>query len=148
MMNGNDCILYWNDEPIACLTGNSLAEVLTFLNTCKRTRLGALKSIPMANSYQINFEAVMVSDLGMSWEDLSQLVRSMEVGTWEMTGTNDSGFGFLSNLEMVSNSGEIITFTGTIQGIGEIIPLDLDQYVWYQDVDTYVDEGGKYVFVA
>ncbi|MFA5243715.1 MAG: hypothetical protein WC380_00305 [Pedobacter sp.] len=146
MMNGNDCILYWNDEPIACLTSNGLSEAVTFINTAKRTQSGALKSIPLANSYQINFEAVMVSDLGMSWEDLSILMRAQVIGGWEMTGVNDAGTGFLSNLEMVSNSGEIITFTGTIVGFGEIIPADVDQNVWYQDVDVYVDNG-VYVFV-
>jgi len=146
MMNGNDCILYWNDEPIACLTSNGLSEAVTFINTAKRTQSGALKSLPLANSYQINFEAVMVSDLGMSWDDLAILMRTQVIGGWEMTGINDAGTGFLSNLEMVSNSGEIITFTGTIIGFGEIIPLDVNQNVWYQDVDVYVDNG-LYVLV-
>lgn len=148
MMNGNDCILYWNDEPIACLTSNSLSEVLTFLNTAKKTQKGAIKSIPVANSYQINFEAVMVSDQSMSWNDLALLAREQVIGSWELTGVNDSGFGFLSGLEITANSGEIITFTGTIVGFGEIVPLDQDQYVWYQDIDTYVDNAGNYVFVA
>jgi hypothetical protein len=146
MINGNDCILYWNDEPIACLTSNGLSEAVTFINTAKRTQSGALKSLPLANSYQINFEAVMVSDLGMSWDDLAILMRTQVIGGWEMTGINDAGTGFLSNLEMVSNSGEIITFTGTIIGFGEIIPLDVNQNVWYQDVDVYVDNG-LYVLV-
>lgn len=145
-MNGNECILYWNDEPIACLTSNGLSEAVTFINTAKRTQNGALKSIPLANSYQISFEAVMVSDLGMSWDDLAILTRSQVIGGWEMTGTNDAGTGFLSNLEMVSNSGGIITFTGTIVGFGEIIPADFIQHVWYQNVDTYVDNG-LYVLV-
>lgn len=147
MMNGNDCILYWNDEPIACLTSNGLSEAVSFINTAKRTQSGALKSLPVSNSYQINFEAVMVSDLGMSWYDLSMLARNQVIGSWELTGVNDSGFGFLAGLELTANSGGIITFTGVIIGYGEIIPLDQDQYVWYQNIDTYVDNGGKYVFL-
>ena len=147
MMNGNDCVLYWNDEPIACLTSNGLSEAVSFINTAKRTQSGALKVLPVSNSYQITFEAVMVSDLGMTWNDLALLARDQVIGSWELTGVNDSGFGFLSNLEMSANSGGIITFTGAITGFGEIIPLDQDQYVWYQNIDTYVDNAGNYVFV-
>ena len=81
MTNGNDCVLSWNGEVVACLTSNSLSEVLSFLQTSKKTINGAQTSIPVANSYQINFEAVMVSDLGMSWNDLSlRLLRWQKYG--------------------------------------------------------------------
>ena len=146
-MNGNEAILYWNDEPIACLTSNSMSEVLSFLTTCKRTQAGALKFIPVASSYTINFEAVMITDDLMSWDSLSELTRGMEKGTWELTGINDSGFGYLSNLEMVASSDGIITFTGAILGVGEIVPIDQIYNVWFQDVDVYVDNVSKYVLV-
>ena len=147
MINGNDCILLWNGEPIACLTSNSLSENVSFLNTSGRTASGALAVIPVANSYVIDFSAVFVSDLNMSWDDLSLLARSMQLGEWEMTGINDSGFGYLSNLEIIADSGGIITFSGQIIGYGVIVPPDTVYSVWYQDVDTYVDNGGKYVFL-
>ncbi len=146
-MNGNEAILYWNDEPIACLTSNSMSEVLSFLTTCKTTQAGALKFIPVANSYTINFEAVMITDDLMSWDSLSTLTRGMELGSWELSGIQDSGFGHLSNLEMVASSDGIITFTGAILGYGEIVPTDRIFNVWYQDVDTYVNNVMKYVFV-
>lgn len=147
MINGNDCILLWNGEPIACLTSNSLSENVSFLNTSGRTASGALAVIPVANSYVIDFSAVFVSELNMSWTDLSLLARSMQLGEWEMTGINDSGFGYLSNLEIIADSGGIITFSGQIIGYGVIVPPDTVYSVWYQDVDTYVDNGGKYVFL-
>lgn len=147
MINGNDCILLWNGEPIACLTSNSLSENVSFINTSGRTASGALSVIPVANSYVIDFSAVFVSDLNMSWADLSLLARSMQLGEWEMTGINDSGFGYLSNLEIISDSGGIITFSGQIIGYGVIVPPDTVYSVWHQDVDTYVDNGGKYVFL-
>ena len=147
MINGNDCILLWNGEPIACLTSNSLSENVSFLNTSGRTASGALAVIPVANSYVIDFSAVFVSELNMSWADLSLLARSMQLGEWEMTGINDSGFGYLSNLEIIADSGGIITFSGQIIGYGVIVPPDTVYSVWYQDVDTYVDNGGKYVFL-
>lgn len=146
-IEGNDCILKWNGEPIACLTSNSLSENLSFLNTSGRTASGALTVIPVANSYVINFDAVFVSDSDMSWDDLSLLARSMQLGTWEMTGINDSGFGYLSGLDVTADSGGIITFTGQIIGYGVIVPADTVYSVWYQDVDVYVDNGGKYVFL-
>ena len=148
MINGNECVLYWNDEPIACLTSNSLAEVLTFLGTSKKTINGAQTFKPVANSYQINFEAVMVSDMGMSWQELSALAKSMELGEWELTGVEDAGFGWISNLDMTANSGELITFTGTIIGYGVIASAPITYNVWFQDVNTPVDEGGNYVLVA
>ena len=148
MINGNDSILYWDGEPIACLTSNSIAETLSFINTCKRSRLGALSPIPVSNSYSLNFEAVLVTDLAMSWNELSLLMRNQEVGSWAMTGSNDTGFGFLSNLEITATTGEIIKFTGTIVGQGEILPLDFDQNVWYQNNDVYVDVADKYVLLS
>lgn len=146
-MNGNDCILKWNGEIIACLTSNNLSESLQFLNTSGRTAKGALTVIPVANSYVIDFDAVFVSDLSMSWEDLSLATRAMVLGDWEMTGVELMGYGYLSSLNVVSNSGGIITFSGQIIGYGEIVPTDTIYNVWYQAVDTYVDNGGKYVFL-
>jgi len=147
MINGNDCILKWNGEPIACLTSNNLSETLAFINTSARTLKGALSVIPVANSYTISFEAVFVSDLSMSWADLSLATRAMVLGDWEMTGVDLIGYGYLSGLDVISDSGGIITFTGQIIGYGLIVPSNTVYSVWYQDVDTYVDNGGKYVFL-
>lgn len=147
MINGNDCILKWNGEPIACLTSNNLSETLAFINTSGRTAKGALSVIPVANSYVISFEAVFVSDLSMSWADLSLATRAMVLGDWEMTGVDLIGYGYLSGLDVISDSGGIITFTGQIIGYGLIVPSNTVYSVWYQDVDTYVDNGGKYVFL-
>lgn len=113
-MNGNEAILYWNSEPIACLTNNSINENLSFIATCKTSRKGALDFIPQTYSFELNFEAVMSKDSLMSWDTLSNITRSMQIGNWQITGLGQSGVGYLSNLEMTSNSGENITFTGTL----------------------------------
>jgi hypothetical protein len=146
-IDSNDCILKWNGEPIACLTSNNLSENLSFINTSGRTAKGALTVIPVANSYTISFDAVFVSDLSMSWEDLSLATRLMQLGDWEMTGVDLMGFGYLSGLDVIADSGGIITFTGQIIGYGVIVPSDTVYQVWYQDVDVFVDNGGKYVFL-
>ncbi len=146
-MNGNECILVWNGDPIACLTSNNLSENLSFLNTSNRTAAGALSVIPVANSYTISFDAVFIEDLSMSWQDLSLATRAMRLGSWEMTGVNMQGSGYLSSLNIVADSGGIITFTGEIIGYGLIVPSEIVYYVWYQDVDTYFDNNGSYVFV-
>jgi hypothetical protein len=145
MINGNEAILYWNSEPIACLTSNSLSEALSFLGTSDRTPKGALSFIPVANSYAITFEAVMAKDLFMSWDELSLLARNMELGQWDIM--EDAGFGYLSNLEMTANSGENIIFTGTILGNGVITSSPITWNVWAQSPDFNVDEGGRYVLV-
>lgn len=145
-MNGNDAILYWNDEPIACLTSNSLSEILSFLSTSKKTINGAQTFKPVANSYTINFEAVMAVGVSMSWRDLSLLARNMQQGSWDIL--EDAGYGYISNLEIVANSGELITFTGTIIGNGVIVSSPITWNVWAQSPDYNVDEGGRYVIVA
>lgn len=144
-MNGNEAILYWNNEPIACLTSNGISEVLSFLTTSKKTARGAQTFKPVANSYSINFEAVMINGMAMSWQDLSLLCRNMRVGTWEIM--DDAGRGYLSNLELTANTGENIIFTGTIVGIGVIINADTVYHVWAQAPGIYVDNATKYVFV-
>lgn len=146
MINGNDAVLYWNDEPIACLTSNSLSEILSFLATSKKTVNGAQTFKPVANSYTINFEAVMTQDSSMSWRELSLLSRNMRVGTWDIM--EDAGYGYLSNLELVASSGENIIFTGTIIGNGVIVSSPITWNVWAQSPDFNVDEGGRYVIVA
>lgn len=145
-MNGNDAILYWNAEPIACLTSNSLAEALSFITTCKTTRVGALTFIPQANSYTISFEGVFSPTDTMSWDTLSTICRNMQKGNWSISGIEDEGFGYLENLEITASAGENILFSGSILGVGEIL-RGQTQYVWYQNVDTYVNNSGNYVFV-
>lgn len=143
MINGNEAILYWNEEPVACLTSNSLSEVLTFLATSKKTSRGAQSFKPVANSYSINFEAVMSS--GMSWERLVQDARYMRIGMWDLL--EDAGYGYLSNIEITANSGELIIFTGTIIGNGQIQSSPITWNVWAQSPSYNVDEGGRYVLV-
>jgi hypothetical protein len=113
-MNGNEAILFWNSEPIACLTSNSINENLSFLATCKTSRKGSSSFIPQTYSFGLSFEAVMSKDSPMSWERVSELARVMQIGNWSITGLGQSGLGYLSNLEIISNSGENITFTGTL----------------------------------
>jgi len=148
MMNGNEAILYWNDEPISCLTSNSLSEVLSFLATSKKTINGAQTFKPVANSYSINFEAVMAVGVGMSWDEIVILFRNMRQGMWDISGIDDAGYGYLSNLEMTANSGEIITFTGTIIGCGIIRSSPITYNVWAQSPSFNVSEAGRYVLVA
>lgn len=145
-MNGNEAILYWNNQPIACLTSNSISEALSFITTCKTTRIGALSFIPQANSYTISFEGVFTPTDTMSWDTLATICRNMQKGNWTISGVQDEGFGYLENLEITSTSGENILFSGSILGVGEITRGGV-QYVWYQNVDTYVDNSGNYVFV-
>lgn len=146
-MNGNEAILFWNEMPIACLTSNSMSEVASFLTTCKTTQAGALKFIPQAHSYTLNFEGVFIQTADYSWENLSTEIRKMVKGGWFISGLNESGFGYLESLEMTAAAGDIITFSGNIVGVGEIISGEVAQYVWFQNVDCYVNNAGNYVFV-
>lgn len=88
----------------------------------------------------------MSKDSAMSWYELSLLARSMELGQWDIM--EDAGFGYLSNLDMTANSGELITFTGTILGNGVIQSSPITWNVWAQSPSFNVDEGGRYVLVS
>jgi len=145
-------ILLINGLPVGCLTSNSLSETIAFINTCKTTAKGAITQLPTLYGYSIPFEAVMATGGGvMTYEDIRELGRNRSKFVWSMvdvdTDVGDAGVAFLENLELTGSSDDFIKFTGTLTGYGAIQDSPLTYNVWYQDVDTPVDEGGNYVLV-
>jgi hypothetical protein len=146
-------MLYINDLPVGCLLSNSLSESISFIKTCKSTQEMGQKQLGQLHSYSINFEAVYTKDQAIiGWDELKSLGRSRKIMDWSMINTDtnegDAGEGFLENLEITGTSEDFIKFAGVITGYGAIVDADVVYYVWAQDDDIYVDDGGdEYVFV-
>lgn len=146
-------ILYINDIPIGCLTSTGLSEAISFIKTCKTTENGAGTSIGRGHSYSIPFEAVYTMDGAIvTYEEIRQIGIGRELVEWVLEDDdgliNEAGQAYLENIEMTASSSDFIKFTGTLTGYGAIVNSPITYNVWYQNVDTPVDEGGNYVLVA
>lgn len=146
-------ILYINDTPIGCLLSNSLSEQISFIKTCKSTEDMGQKQLGQLHIYNVSFEAVYTTDNALfTWNDLKELGRKRKILSWSMVNTEtnegDAGEGFIENLEITGTTDDFIKFAGTITGYGAIIDAESIFYVWAQDENVFVDNGGdEYVFV-
>lgn len=118
--------------PIACLTSNGTAETVTFNEVQTKCDPGVIISTPNAYSYTKSLDGLLTDTTSVggdtalaSWDYLSSLMRNKTLIYWkEAVGSpvflNEYGEGYIESLEMVANSGENITFTGSIKGTGDI----------------------------
>lgn len=148
-----ELILYINDVPVGCLLSNGLSEQISFIKTCKSTQEMGQKQLGQLHSYSVNFEAIYAVDMAvMTWNELKEIGRKRNILTWSMinseTNEGDAGEGFLENLEITGTTDDFVKFAGTITGYGAIIDAETMFYVWAQDNNVFVDNGGdEYVFV-
>lgn len=111
------------------------------------------KQLGQLHSYSVNFEAIYSTDMAvMTWNELKEIGRKRNILTWSMinseTNEGDAGEGFLENLEITGTTDDFVKFAGTITGYGAIIDAETMFYVWAQDNNVFVDNGGdEYVFV-
>ena len=111
------------------------------------------KQLGQLHSYSVNFEAIYAVDMAvMTWNELKEIGRKRNILTWSMinseTNEGDAGEGFLENLEITGTTDDFVKFAGTITGYGAIIDAETMFYVWAQDNNVFVDNGGdEYVFV-
>lgn len=118
--------------PIACLTSNGTAETVTFNEVQTKCDPGVIISTPNAYSYTKSLDGLLTDTTSVggdtalaSWDYLSSLMRNKTLIFWkEAVGSpaflNEYGEGYIESLEMTANSGENITFTGSIKGTGDI----------------------------
>jgi predicted secreted protein len=87
----------------------------------------------------------------INYNDLKTFGRDRVKVAWSMvndeTGEGDEGYAFIENLDITGNTDDFVKFTGTLTGYGAIVDYDLIQNVWYQNIDTFVDNGGQYVLL-
>ena len=141
-IKGSSVILFLHDGtaylPIGCLTSNSTTEsVETTAGTITKCNQNP-EPILGAYSYTKSFEAEAVEDDGtkMSIEEARTLLRakvaSKEPIYWkeEITKANatkvtEYGKGYLTELGSEAPAEGMVTFSGTISGIGAISQTDL-----------------------
>jgi hypothetical protein len=115
-------------KPVCALIRHSISEGLTeFLETCKTTADGGSTFLPRTYNYNIPFEGMALADSDeiYSYESLKEAVRARRFLTWE-TAVNDEvegGSGYLTNIEKISQAGDLIRFTANITGYGMIESL-------------------------
>lgn len=135
-VNGDNSVLSilrdGNYVPIACLTSNGTAETVAFNEVQTKCDPGVIISTPNAYSYTKSLDGVLTDTTSVggdtalaSWDYLSSLMRNKTLIYWkEAVGSpaflNEYGEGYIESLELVANSGENITFTGSIKGTGDI----------------------------
>lgn len=141
-IKGSNVILFIHDGssylPIGCLTSNSTSEsVETNTGTVTKCDLNPAPVLG-AYSYTKNFEAEAIEDVNtkLSVEAAQDLMRTKvaakesvfwkEVITYADASTNETfGEAFLTELSMDAPADGMVTFSGTLSGIGNISDTDL-----------------------
>lgn len=132
-IQGDERILYIKDgeiyKPVGCLTSNPLSETVQMLETTTRNSGGWKTGIPTVQSYDINFDGfqVVTGDSGdnskISYDGLKILKRLRQRIEWRISDIGgslvDEGFGYITDIGESNNSGELLTFRGTIIGDSE-----------------------------
>ena len=118
--------------PIGCLTSDSFSESSEMLDTTTRDNGGWKTSTPTMQSYNINFEGIIINTnfsggnfVKISLDRLRVLKRNRTLIEWKTQDTNltfvDSGKGHITSLSDSATSDEFITFSAEIEGYGEPI---------------------------
>ena len=131
---GKDEILFIHDGtaylPIGCLTTNSVSlsrEITEGTKTkCNLNPVG----IPQVPTYEVSFEAVANDDATtkITYEKLKAEMSKDKPTFWQIK-RNGVGFefgkAFLTSLERSAPVDNVVTFSGTLQGVEAISDTDL-----------------------
>lgn len=137
---GDDRILFikingiWT--PLGCLNGNSIDESSEMMDTTTRDNLGWTTKRPINQEYSISFTGIQINTTAAggnfgaaSYDKLKILKRSKILLDWKIQGTVfpivDYGKCYITSLGESSNSGELLTFSGTLAGFGKPLIADL-----------------------
>lgn len=120
-------------EPIGCLTSNTSSESLEVNEVETKCDPGNIVKTPGTYSYEKSGEGRYIDeavDTGrQSYAKLKGYLRGKTLIEWrESTGltspTNEYGSGYVTDVEMVAESGQEVTFSYTISGTGAISSTD------------------------
>lgn len=134
-------------KPVCALISHSISEGISeFLETCKTTTNGGSTFLPRTYNYNIPFEGMALADSDdiYSYESLKEAVRARTFLSWE-TVVNDEmegGNGYITNLEKVSQAGDLIRFTASITGYGMVTALGTS-FLKVDDTDLLDIEAGN-----
>lgn len=129
---GEERILYLkiNGEflPIGCLSENSFSETAeSFETTIKGSASWQTNKI-LSQSYSISFTGIQIltkffnTNL-LSYDTLKELKRKRQLLEWKIQGDIfpivDSGFCYITDISESAVVNELLTFSGTLTGVGE-----------------------------
>jgi hypothetical protein len=123
--------------PIGCLSENSFSESSETIDTTTRDNAGWITSRPTMQSYNISFSGIQVNstiaggDLNVvSYDRLKELKRDRQLLDWKIQGTNfpivDYGKAYITDISESAPVGELITFSGTLNGYGKPLMASIE----------------------
>ena len=131
---GKDEILFIHDGtaylPIGCLTTNSVSLSRELTEGTKTKCNLNPAGVPQAPTYEVSFEAVANDDVltKMTYEKLKAEMAKDEPTFWQIkrNGTGiEFGKAYLTALERSAPVDNVVTFSGTLQGVEAISVTDL-----------------------
>ena len=138
MIKGDYRILYLKVGedyiPIGCLSSNSFSENLELLDTTTRENGGWRTFRPNLQGFSVDFdgfqERTTASSTIVSYNDLKEYKRGKTLLEFKIETDKDniidreSFKGYIVDLSETANVGELLTFSGTITGVG--VPVSLE----------------------
>lgn len=116
-------------EPVACVTSNTFSENSEVLETTTADNDGWKSFVATNQGYNLSVEGLMIDDFTapndgkVSANKLKILKRSRTIFDWELrTNSNEfieSGQALITDLSDGASVGEFISFSASMQGIGE-----------------------------
>ena len=140
-INGEIKVLYIKQEgeylPIACLTENSFSETAEMLGTTTRDNTDGWKSsIPVGQSYTINFSGLLTNDIyndtKATFHEIRDLKRQRTLVDWKIdsgNGSPDYGQAYISSLGESAAIDEFVSFDGVLTGYGK--PENIFDSIYY-----------------
>lgn len=137
--------------PVGCLTSNNLEETVEMIDTTTRESGKWSTSIPSTQSYNIPFEAVQEHNDNsiLSYTDLKVLKRARTKIQWEIRGgglPEDSGYGYITDLNESNSVGEFLLFSGNIRGYGEPVLVLLVGDIYQNGNEMIFQNGNEITF--
>ena len=142
VVDGIDC-------PIACLTDNSFSETVDMLETTTVDNGGWKTSRPLNQSYTMSFSGLQIitdetTPTRYSLDLLRVLKRARTLIEWKIGVDGvfeQTGEGYIVSLEENAPVGDLLSFSGSIEGYGEPTIIDIADTVYqYEDGDVYIFE--------
>lgn len=123
--------------PIGCLSENSFSESSETIDTTTRDNAGWITSRPTMQSYNISFSGIQVNSTiaggdsnVASYDRLKELKRDRQLLDWKIQGTNfpivDYGKAYITDISESAPVGELITFSGTLNGYGKPLMASIE----------------------
>lgn len=113
--------------PIGCLTGNSYSESSETLGTTTRDNAGWTTFRPTNQSYTIEFTGLQDTDSTLTFSHLKTYKHNRTLLQWKLEATDaglvDYGSGYIVDLGETADAGDLLTFSGTLQGYGKPVEL-------------------------